>query len=270
MRRRSNRLPHSSGTGFLLRKQAKILLCFMLLAAAGVCPQTVFGQYRKLSVTASVGYSSLNLSEVDDKNRSDAAGWAAQGLPVSQFASLKQSPFYKAGVSYRLEREFGFSLSWSYWRKSVSASYNGPDATLSLERGVGSTDYTLGVSYYPDFQFSFLEWYFRTDIDLEFARATASATEIRTLTIQGTILPTPFVETEALYKKTKTAFGLTLGADVRIVRHVFVKGEATYRFAQLGTMEGTIYEFGVPSVETSLTNFDFSGILLSTGLRIEF
>ena len=270
MRRLSDRAARSLSKGiFFLRRVQVHSLLVVLVVAVGVCPQTLSGQYRKLSVIASVGYSSLNLSSVDSKNQSDVDGWAAQGIPVSQFSSLKQSPFYKAGVSYRLEREFGFSLTWSYWRKSVSASYNGTDASLLLKRGVGSTDYVLGISFYPDVQFSFLQWYFQANLDLECARATASAAGIQNFSIEGEFRPTPFVETEALYKKTKTALGITLGADMRIIRNVFLNAEASYRFAQLGTMEGNISQLGVSGADESTTIFDFSGILLSTGLRFE-
>ena len=258
-------------TDFLLRRQSSLAFVFLALVAESVfCPQSLLSQYRKFSVTASVGYSSLNLGEVDNKNQSDVFGWTDQGVPVSQFGSLKQSPFYSAGVSYRLDRELGFSLTWSYWRKSVSAAYSGSASSLSLDRGVGSTDYTLGISYYPDIQFSFFEWYCKLNLDLEYARATASAEGTQTFNISGVLLSMPLVETEALYKKRKTALSLAVGADVPIIRHVFVNAEAAYRFAQLGNLEGDITQFGESSVETSSVAFDFSGFLVGAGLRIEF
>ena len=256
---------------YLHRRQTSVaLVLLVIIAELGFCPQLLLSQYKKLSVTASVGYSSLNLGEVDNKNQLDAFGWAAQGIPVSQFGSLKQSPFYSAGVTYRLDRELGFSLAWSYWRKSVSASYAGSTSSLVLERGVGSTDYTLGISYYPDVQFSFLEWYFKLNLDLEYARATASAEGTQTFNFSGVLIPMPLVETEGLYKKSKTAVSLAIGGDVPIIHHVFVNVEAAYRFAQLGNLEGNIAQFGESSVETSSVAFDFSGILVSTGLRVDF
>jgi hypothetical protein len=229
----------------------------------------LFSQYRKFSVTASVGYSLLNLGAVDDENQSDVRGWAGLGIPVGQFASIKQSPFCSAGAGYRFDREFGFSLTWSYWRKTVSSSYKGGDATLVLERGVGSTDFVLGIAYYPDVQLSFLEWYVQGNLDLEFARATASAVGSQYIKIAGVPTPYPLIATEGIYKKTKTSAGFTLGADTRLLRHLFFRTEATYRFAVLGTLDGDITRFGEPSVETSTVGFDFSGVLFSAGIRFE-
>jgi hypothetical protein len=237
--------------------------------AVGPTSQLLFSQYRKLSVTACAGYSTLNLGGVDEKNQSDVVGWAAQGIPVSQFASLKRSPFYSAGVSYRFEREFALSLSWSYWRKTVSSSYDGPDAKLRLDRGVGATDIVLGIAYYPGAQPYFLEWYFRANAGLEFARATATAVGSRHV-ILGAVTPfDPFIETNGLYTKTYANAGIAVGADVPLFRGAFLRAEATYRFANVGAMDGEITSFGERTVETSSIGFNFSGLLLGAGIKFE-
>ena len=80
----------------------------------------------------------------------------------------------------------------------------------------------------------------------------------------------PFVDTEGKYKKAKTAAAFFVGADMPLFRWVFLKGEAGYRVAQVGELDGDVTAFGVQSSMTSTTLFNFSGLLVSLGVGIEF
>jgi hypothetical protein len=233
-------------------------------------PQTLHGQYRKWSVSAAIGYNQLNLDAVDQKNQADVDGWARQGLFLEQLGSVKHSPFYSLGVSYRYDRDFGFSLSGSYWFKTVSSSYNGADATLQLERGVGSTDILLGISYYPSTRPRILEWYIQTNLGLSMARATAKAIGTQMVKSGPVMLPTTFVDTDGTYSKSKATVGILAGADMPLIGGFSLKAEAGYRLAPFGTMDGNVTQLGVHSVQTSTIEFDYSGIQVSAGLRFQF
>jgi hypothetical protein len=124
-------------------------VCAALLLAIGLIQQPTLGQDRRYSITGSGGYSLLSLGSVDEKNASDVVGWNSLGIPASNFASVKQSPFFSGRLTYRFSREIAFSFFGSSFSKSVSSSYNGADAMLQLERSVGATDLSLGVAYYP-------------------------------------------------------------------------------------------------------------------------
>jgi hypothetical protein len=232
-------------------------------------PHTLHGQYRKWSVGAALGYNQLNLDAVDEKNQSDVEGWARQGLLLGQLGSVKRSPFYSVGVSYRYDREFGVSLSGSYWTKTVSSSYYGPAATLQFERGVGSTDVMLGISYYPSSRPFFLEWYIQTNLGVSLARATAKAVGTQMVKSGNVLIPVTFVDTDGIYRKSKAIVGVLVGADMPLIGGLSVKADAGYRFAEFGTMDGDVTQLGQHSVQTSTIEFDYSGFQVSAGLRYQ-
>ena len=246
-----------------------VFVGIVLLSGIVLDSQPLYGQYKKWSVTASVGLNRLNLAAVDNKNSSDVAGWANQGIPVADFASVKISPLYSVGVRYRSDREFALSLTGTYWNKTVSSSYDGSDAILHLDRGVGSTDLMFGVSYYPGAQPPQFEWYIQGNIDLTMARATAKAVGSVGQKPGGTMILVPFIDTDGKYKKSSLSAGLGVGADMRLGGAFSLTGYAGYRFAQLGTMEGDISRFGVQTTESSTTAFDFSGLQISAGIRYD-
>ncbi len=233
-------------------------------------PQILHGQYRKWSIGAAVGYNQLNLDAVDEKNQSDVAGWARQGLLLGQLGSVKRSPFYSVGVSYRYDREFGVSLSGSYWTKTVSSSYHGPDAALELDRGVGCTGIVLGISYYPQAQPFFLEWYIQTNLGVSVAHATAKAVGMQMVKSGSELIPVTFVDTDGTYTKSKLTVGALAGVDLPLIGGLSLKAEAGYRVAQFGTIDGDVTQMGQHSVQTSTIEFDYSGFQVSAGFRFQF
>ena len=251
------------------RAAGRCFIWIVLLLGVASTPQMLHSQYRKWSVTASIGYNRLNLDAVDEKNQSDVDGWGDQGIPAGQFASVRHSPFYSAGVSYRYDREFAISLTASYWSKTVSSSYDGPDAELHLDRGVGSTDVVLGIAYYPSARPYFLEWYIQTSLGLAIARASARAVGSRMQKDGSVLIPVLFVDTNGISTKSKMSAGLSMGADVRLFGGFSLTVAAGYRFAQLGILESDITRFGQHSNEPTTIEFDYSGVLASAGLLFE-
>jgi hypothetical protein len=245
-----------------------MLVWIVLTAGIALTPQTLHSQYRKWSITGSVGYAVLNLDAVDNKNESDVEGWGRQGYPVGPFASVKRPLFYSTGVGYRVDREFGISLTASYWSRTVSTSYNDPYSSLLLDRGVASTDIVLGIAYYPSAQPFLLEWYIQANLGLAVARATGKAVGFQTEKTSGVTTTIQFVDTDGILKKTRTSAGLSLGANVPLFHGISLNAEAGYRFAQMGSMEGTVTRFGETTAETTTMEFNYSGFLLTVGIRL--
>jgi hypothetical protein len=244
-----------------------IWLPFLLGA---LCSDPALCQDRSFSIVGSAGYGFLSLEAVDAKNASDVVGWANLGIPVNDFASVKRSPFFSGRMTYRYTRDFAVSLYGSYFSESVSSSYEGPEATLHLDRSVAATDLSLGISYYPALQPYVLEWYIRVNFGLILARASARALGEAATKPGGVIVMVPPVDSDGKYTKAKTFAGFFVGADVPLSRQIFLTGEAGYRVAQVGQLDGDITRSGVQSVEMSSTTFDYSGILLGIGLGIKF
>ena len=227
------------------------------------------GQDRTFSITGSAGYSLLSLGAVDDKNASDVMGWGNLGIPVSGFASVKQSPFFSGCLTYCFSREIAFSIYASSSSKSVSSSYDGPDAILHLDRSVGATDLSLGVAYYPAIQPYFLQWYLQVNLGVILAHASTKAFGTQNTKPTDVGFVSPLVDSEGKYTKTKPCAAFSVGADMPLYLGIFIKGEAGYRSAQVGELNGDITQFGVHSNETSTTFFDFSGFIVSLGVGIK-
>jgi len=238
----------------------------VIALAFGTRPGHLNAQDRSWSISGSVGYARLSLDDVDGDNSADAEGWNRQGIPVGAFASMKWSPVFSGRVQYRLNREFAFSLTALYNSKRVTASYNSPEASLSLIRTVGSSGVSLGIAHFPSAQPYFLQWYLQVDMALTFARATAEAYGTRTVKVGGEPTLIPLAETSGTYKKSKVTVGIFLGADVPIVRPMFFRFEAGYRVAQFGKLGGDVTRFGEHTTETTTVEFDYSGFLLTAGV----
>ncbi|MCX6145259.1 MAG: hypothetical protein NTZ35_18805 [Ignavibacteriales bacterium] len=243
--------------------------CVALLLTIGAIQQPAVSQDRTFSITGSAGYSLLSLGAVDDKNASDVVGWSNLGIPVSDFASVKQSPFFSGRLSYRFSREIAFSIYGSSFSKSVSSSYDGPDAVLQLERSVGATDLSLGVAYYPAVQPYFLQWYLQVNLGVILARASTKAFGTQNTKPTDVGFVSPLVDSEGKYRKTKPCAAFSVGANMPLYLGIFLKGEAGYQSAQVGQLDGDITQSGVHSNETSTTFFDFSGFIVSVGVGIE-
>jgi hypothetical protein len=244
-------------------------VCVALLLTAGAIQQPALAQDRTFSISGSAGYSFLSLGIVDAKNASDVVGWNNLGIPVSDFPSVRQSPFFSGRLTYRSTRDLGFSVYGAYFSKSVVSAYVGPDASLQLERSVGATELSLGVTYYPAVQPYFLQWYLGVNLGVFYARASTRAFGTQSTKPSDVGISSPLVDSEGAYKETKPSVSLSVGADMPLLLGIFMKGEAGYRFSQIGQMSGDITQSGVHSIETSTTSFDFSGFLISVGVGFE-
>jgi hypothetical protein len=241
----------------------------VLLAAAFLSSTTIHAQTHKWSVTGSAGLAALNFASVDADNASDAEGWAGLGIPVTPFSSLKKSLLYSARVTYRYDREFAVSLIASYTSKEVTSSYRGSNAELDLARGVGSTDFVLGIAYYPTTRPYFLQWYLQVSFGVILARATAKAKGIQYTKVGPDLVPSPLTDTDATYTASKSVADAAIGIDVPLFSRVALVAEASYRFARFGILEGDVTRFGETSVQKTTIEFDYSGYLLTAGVRFE-
>ena len=252
----------SSGFPRLLHGAIPFLMAMTLVYGAR-------GQDRSFSITATAGYGFLSLNAVDAKNASDVEGWGRLGIPVSTFASVKHAPYVSGRITYRSSRDFSFSIYGSYFSNTVSSNHHSQDAVLQLDRSVGATDLTLGISYYPALQPYFMEWYLQAHVGVIFARARARAVGSQASKPAGVIIMIPLVDSEGIYRKTKTSALFFVGADLPLAHPLFFKGEVGYRVAQVGEMNGDIRRFDVQSSESSITVFDFSGILINIGVGFQ-
>lgn len=220
--------------------------------------------------SASVGYATLEMTAVDNDNRNDVEGFNDAGIPIGPFPLFKASPFFTGKVHYRLDREFGTSLRVQYFSKEISTRFDHPDEFLQLTRSVGATDIAGALVYYPQFQSYAFEWYIELNIALTFAKARAIANGEKNFKIDGQTNFVRTLDSDGNYKKNKLGVGIGTGATMGLTGPLFLRGEVSYKFAQLGTMDGTVRRFDSTTPQGTTIEFNFSGFLLSAGVGVEF
>jgi len=255
------------GTRWTVGTFLPTFLVFLLLTGFF---QPLAAQEGTWTFSASVGYATLEMTAVDDDNRNDVEGFNDAGIPIGPFPLLNAAPFFTGKVHYRLDREFGASLRVQYFSKEISTRFEHPDEFLHLVRSVGATDIAGALVYYPQFQPYAFEWYIELNIALTLAQARATANGEKNFKIDG---QTNFVKTfdsDGNYKKSKLGVGIGTGVTMALTGPLFLRGEVSYKFAQMGTMDGTVRRFDSTTPQGTTIEFNFSGFLLSAGVGVEF
>jgi opacity protein-like surface antigen len=243
-------------------------LLLVALAAASIA-NPLPAQRHPWSVTGTAGVAALQLDAVDKDNAADAEGWARAGFPVSAFPSLRTAPLYTLRVGYRQDRDLAFSLRAHYSSKTVTASLRSSDGDLDLTRGVRSVDLALGISYYPPLRLSFLEWYCEAAVGVTATTARATAVGTQYVKVGNTPTPAPLVDTDAKFSASKASVGAGLGIDLPLTSRLALRAEAFYRIAQFGRLDGMVRRFNEQADATTTAEFNYSGFLLSAGLRYD-
>lgn len=221
-------------------------------------------------VSASAGYSTLQMEQVNNDLQADVESWNALGIPIDAFPSLDSAPYVTLKGVYRHTREFGFSCNLSYFSKEVSTEYNGTEETLLLQRGVSSTNLLFGILYYPAAKPYFLDWYTELRLGYTFARATADGFGTETVKVNGVPETHTTLDTKATYKKSKLILGARVGAEIPLYRQLYVRAEGGYELASIGKMDGEVSRFQQSTTETTSIEFDYSGFQVSLGIGIMF
>lgn len=259
-------MKHPSRNG---NSQGSLRAFLLIVLALASIASTLRAQRQPWSLTGSAGIAVLQLSAVDDNNAADAEGWARAGFPVSAFPSLRTAPLYTLRISYRQDREFAFSLRVHHTSKTVAASLHSSDGDLDLTRSVRSTDVALGIAYTPPLRLAFLEWYCEAIVGITATGATATASGTQYVKVGSVPTPAPLVDTDARFSASKASVGVGVGIDVPMVSRLAIHAEAFYRIAQFGKLDGTVRRFDEQSDATTTAEFNYSGFLLSAGLRYD-
>jgi hypothetical protein len=222
------------------------------------------------SISFGGGIKVLQMKAVNDDNQSDVEGFNAAGIPIGPFPKLSTAPSLSGKVVYRFDREIGAMATVHYFSKEIETRFDNPDEYLHLVRSVSSTDLLGALVYYPRFQFETIEWYVELQLGLTLARAAARALGERNTKIDGQANVVKTFDSDATYAKSKLAVGLALGATLPLTHRVFVRGDASYKFAKVGTMEGTIRRFDTTIQQESTIEFDYSNLLFSLGIGMSF
>ena len=210
------------------------------------------------------------MKDVEGDNKKDVELWNLyENIPIGNFQPLDYALAFSASGSYRFDRDVAVTFAVSNFRKEVVASYHGDQVSLDLRRDVGSTDFKVGLAYYLPPAIYRVESYVLVEVGVMNSRATATAFGTKTEKAADSTLTTTTYDSEGVYEKSKMFVTAGVGATSMMFSNVFMKLEAIYKFARIGTIDGQLRRFAVTNPHTTSIEFDYSGFFITIGFGIE-
>jgi len=234
-------------------------------------PPVSVAQEGTWMLSVSGGLASPVLGAVNETLDKTIRDWNQNALipigPIDHFASAPSFGF--RGI-YRYDRDISVSFSASYSGQTVNASYRDTVAYLNLDRSVQTTGVMLGLAYwFPPLLFD-MEVSFGVDFGLLFARAEAISYYTREEKSGATTVTVVYFDSDAIYRKTRLIADAAGVLTWRVFNPFFLKAEASYRFGNVGKMDGEIRRLQGSMQEQTLTDFNFSGFTATVGIGISF
>lgn len=249
----------------LMKLLSNILFAVLMSSAA------LLAQEGTWTASFSGGFSSPRLSAVNETLDKTIRDWnTLELIPVKSIGHFSDAPSFGIRGSYRYDRDMSVSISASYSKQKLDVSYYDSAVFLDLSRSVQTTDVMAGLSYFlPPLVFD-MEVSIFVDVGLMFARADAVSYNTREEKIGGMTETVVHYDSEAIYTKTKLIAVAGLEWTWNAFGPFLVRAEGTYRFANVGKMDGDIKRLQGTIQEQTLTNFDFSGLSAKLGIGISF
>jgi hypothetical protein len=249
----------------LLSDSGRILLFLLILF-----PRGSFGQEGTWSFSVFGGISAPRLNAVNETLDKTVNDWNERQIPISSIGHFSSAPSFGFRGSYRYDRDISASLSGSFSKQSLNASYRDTAVYLSLDRSIQTTDIMLGLAYHLPPLLYDMEVSIVMDVGLLFAKAEAVSYNTHNEKSGSTTVTVIDYDSDAVYRKTKLI--ATAGAvwTWGIFQPFFLKAEGSYRFGNMGKMDGEIRRLQGSIQEQTVTDFDFSGFSATVGIGIFF
>lgn len=186
-------------------------------------------------------------------------------IPIGPFTKISTAPSAAVRASYRYDRDMAVSLSLVLLATSVRNSYRDPSVILEMERSLGAFDLLLGFSYFFPLARR-LEAQLFVDAGALIARADAVTFNSRVEKVGSETETRVYYDTVAEYRKAKVIAAAGAAVTWSGPAPFFVRADLTYRFANVGEMEGTVRRIEESFEGLSQTAFDFSSFSLTVGV----
>ncbi len=221
--------------------------------------------------SVSGGISSPALRAVNETLDKTIRDWNQNlQIPIGPIDHFSVAPAFGFRATYSYDRDMSVSISASYSRQTVNAAYSDAVAHLDLDRSVQTTAVMAGLAYcFPPLLYD-MEVSLGVDVGLLFARAEAVSYYSREEKSGETTVTVVYYDSEAIYKKTKLITDATAILTWRVFQPFFLKTEASYRFGNVGKMDGEVRRLQGAIQEQTLTDFNFSGFIVTVGIGILF
>ena len=244
------------------RLPVRCLSVLFLLSA----PMLLSAQEGRLTLSAFAGPSFLSLTQVEEDGRKDIAIYNQRDIPIGDYDPLDYGMSFEGQAEYRFDRDLSMNVFLLYSRAPTSAAFADSAQTLSLDRLITSTDVGIDLRYYlPPLVYG-SEASFFLGLGRMVGHAEQTTGQSHREKSADTTISVVDQEAFAEYEKKKLYVRIGGQFSLPVYHHIRLSLQALYKFAPLGTMDGTLREFSLVRPHTTTIEFDFTTIDVKLGL----
>jgi opacity protein-like surface antigen len=245
------------------KKLAAIL--FYLIFVAPLAAQS-------LVIKPYYGYLQPRMSEVNDQIGRQIGLWRELlGEPFLFPGKINGNHVFGGQVLHHFNEDYAVTLELSRYQEKIATDYFKPASSSErflFEREVETYNLVVNLNYYFGYdETSRLNKYVGFGVGLLFAKAN-SVTLSSIASNKGA--PLPVVDTHGEFSGNSITGALAGGLELRLVGPISLWGEAGYRYAKIGQLDGTVRRINDQqgAAFTTDASFDFSGFYFYAGLGI--
>ncbi|MCI0696722.1 hypothetical protein L0337_32550 [candidate division KSB1 bacterium] len=229
---------------------------------------------QSLVIKPYYGYLLPRMSEVNDQIGRQIGLWRELlGEPVLSPGKIDGNNVFGAQVLHHFNDDYAVTLELSRYQEKIASDYFKPASSSErflFKREVETYNLAVNLNYYFGYdEASRLNKYFGFGVGLLFAKANSvTLSSIVSDPKIGASLPA--VDTRGEFSGNSITGALAGGLELRLVGSVSLWGEAGYRYAKIGQLDGTVRRIDDQqgAAFTTETSFDFSGFYFHAGLGI--
>ncbi len=227
---------------------------------------------QSLVIKPYYGYLLPRMSEVNDQIGRQIGLWRELlGEQLLSPGKINGHHVFGGQVLHHFNDDYAVTLELSHYQEKIATDYFKPASSSErflFEREVETYNLAVDLNYYFGYdETSRLNKYVGFGVGLLFAKAN-SVTLSSIASNKGAPLPT--VDTSGEFSGNSITGALAGGLELRLIGSVSLWGEAGYRYAKIGQLDGTVRRLDDQqgAAFTTSTSFDFSGFYFHAGLGI--
>jgi opacity protein-like surface antigen len=247
-------------------KKLAIILFYLIFVAPLAAQSLVIKPYY--------GYLLPRMSEVNDQIGRQIGLWQELlGEPILSPGKIDGHHVFGAQILHHFNDDYAVTLELSRYQEKIATDYFKPASSSErflYEREVETYNLAVNLNYYFGYdEASRLNKYVGFGVGLLFAKANSvTLSSIVSDSKTGALLPA--VDTSGEFSGNSITGALAGGLELYLLGSVALWGEAGYRYAKIGQLDGTVrrLEDQQGAAFTTNTSFDFSGFYFHAGLGI--
>ncbi|MGH7600289.1 MAG: hypothetical protein ACREOI_28380 [bacterium] len=227
---------------------------------------------QSLAIKPYYGYLLPRMSEVNDQIGRQIGLWQELlGEPFLSPGKINGNHVFGGQVLHHFNDDYAVTLELSRYQEKIVTDYFKPASSperFLFEREVETYNLAVNLNYYFSYdETSRFNKYVGFGVGLLFAKANSTTLSSIVSDSKTGALLAP-VDTRGEFSGNSITGALAGGLELRLAGSVSLWGEAGYRYAKIGQLDGTVRRIDDQegAAFTSDASFDFSGFYFHTGL----